>query len=182
MRRVQLLGSLIEQFVRSPAFLYEILRAVKFLLREFLLGIELHNVVARFIDSLFSLADLGVCGIELRLHIAGVHDSKHLAALHEVGLIHKKLEDTAREFRLNVDFIGFEPAVTGSDPRWQWRHAMRPPIAARCPAGDDDDDDETGNDEGPRPSPGFFHRDRLQQLRLADGRHLFCFGRLPGRA
>ena len=57
---VQLLGALIEQFVRGPTLLNEILRALEFLLRELLLRLELYDVVVRFIDSLFSLADLGV--------------------------------------------------------------------------------------------------------------------------
>ena len=84
--------------MRGPALLYKILRALEFLLGELLLRIELHNIVARFIDSLFSLAHLGVCGIELRFYIAGVHDGEHLAAVHEYRSIHKKFEDTARKF------------------------------------------------------------------------------------
>ena len=122
-----------DNFARGPTLFYEILRAVEFLLGELLLCLKLHQVVLEQNSSMAFPACL-TCAFA----------ASSCASMSRVSMTARtwppltRSPSSAKSFSTrpgnllsDIDFVGFNQAVTVSDAGGDRRQTVRPPIA--CP-------------------------------------------------
>ena len=86
-----------------------------------------------FIDRTLRLLDLRLRLLERLLQIPGIHASDHLSRGDHIADVGVELGDPARKFRVDIDFIGLQPAIAPTYAGGQLRLRVLPPIETSSP-------------------------------------------------
>ena len=76
---------------------------------------------------MFILAHQRLLSFELRKKIPCVDDGNDLPGLHHIAFFGEKFEDAAREFRVDVDFLGIGSSVAPDYACWNRGEGGAPP-------------------------------------------------------
>jgi hypothetical protein len=166
-----LLLTLVQNFLGLGTLLYEVAGAIEFLLREQDLTDLLSDVVGGFFNRFLRLLHLGFGFLQGGRDVLGIHAGDDLAGFEHVAFVGKYLGDAPGELGIDVDLVGFDPAVAPGNSWRQLRSGVFPPI--ECGSGSTDKDDNRERNPKPalaqRHSPRDRHRDR--QIGVCRCRH-----------
>ena len=95
--------------------------------------------------ALLRLPDGGLRFIERSLQVARIHARDHLAGFDQVAFVGQDFADAGGVFGVDIDLVGFEPAIAEDDAGRQWRVKSLPPVIG--PAGAAAQDGERHRDE-----------------------------------
>ena len=136
---IQLLPPLIEQFLGLDALLHRVNGAIHFLLGQKHLRLLLRDIGIGFVDGLFGLVDGGLRSLQRGLEVARIHAGDHLPGFHQIALVGHDFGNAGGVFGVDVDFVGFEPAIAENDTGRQCGVELLPPIVAAAGAADQHD-------------------------------------------
>ena len=170
---VELLPSLIEQFLRRIASLKEVAGTVELLLRQLDLCLLLLLQRARFVDRALRLLLLRLGLFERRFEVLGIHAGHDLAGMHHVALVNQAFGQASGELGVDIDLVGLDPAVARDDAGGQRLLRLLPPVIRTAARGESDRNDGK-RDPGPPSPPGHWSGDGQGR----DGRLVQLGGRL----
>ena len=124
---IHLLPTLIEKFDCGKALGHESAGAVELLLRQRDLGLLLREVRLRLVERALRLAHqrLDFFSEASRSRVSIIATT--WPAAHHVAFVDEELRDAAGKLGVDVDFVGFEPTISGGDAGRQLRLMLMPP-------------------------------------------------------
>ena len=122
--RIELLLALVRDRLRGPAVLQKLPGAVHFPFSEDLLGLLLGEVGLGLVDNPLRLPGLCLRLRERLFDIPCVHPGHDLSGRHHIADIDQEFGDASRIFGVDIDLVGFDPAIADTDADRQGR--MRP--------------------------------------------------------